>query len=184
MKLKFKQQGFQSDAVAAVVDIFQGQPLNGGAIYRVDPGREIDPAAPFLVNLEFTGFKNSDLAISLTEVLKNIQAVQQSQNLPLSETLKRTPVCDINLDIEMETGTGKTYCYIKTIFELNKRYGWSKFIVVVPSIAIREGVAKSLRNHRRALPGAVRQARPVLHLQLQGAAQAGELFAPTPASTS
>jgi type III restriction enzyme len=144
MKLRFKQQGFQSDAVAAVVDVFQGQPLNGGAVYRIDPGREIDPAAPFLANLEFTGFKNSDLAIPLTEVLKNIQAVQQNQNLTLSEALKRTPVCDINLDVEMETGTGKTYCYIKSMFELNKQYGWSKFIVVVPSIAIREGVFKSL----------------------------------------
>lgn len=144
MKLKFKQQGFQSDAVAAVVNTFQGQPLNGGVVYRVDPGREVDPSAPFLANLEFTGFKNSDLAIPLSEVLKNIQAVQHSQNLTLSEALKRTAICDINLDIEMETGTGKTYCYIKTMFELNKQYGWSKFIVVVPSIAIREGVYKSL----------------------------------------
>jgi type III restriction enzyme len=144
MKLKFKQQGFQSDAVAAVVNTFQGQPLNAGLVYRVDPGREVDPDAPFLANLEYTGFKNSDLAIPLPEVLKNIQAVQQSQNLTLSEALKRTPICDLNLDIEMETGTGKTYCYIKTMFELNRQYGWSKFIVVVPSIAIREGVFKSL----------------------------------------
>ena len=105
MKLKFKQQGFQSDAVAAVVNTFQGQPLDDRVVYRVDPGREIDPDAPFLANLEFTGFKNNDLAIPLPEVLKNVQAIQQSQNLTLSETLKRTPVCDINLDIEMETGT-------------------------------------------------------------------------------
>ena len=76
--------------------------------------------------------------------MKNIQAVQQRQNLPLSSGLKSAPGCEINLDVEMETGTGKTYCYIKTMFELNKRYGWSKFIVVVPSIAIREGVYKSL----------------------------------------
>jgi len=144
MKLKFKQQGFQDDAVAAVVDSFQGQSLNGGVVYRIDPGREIDPNSPFLANLEFTGFKNTDLAIPLSQVLKNIQTVQQSRNLTLSEALKRTPVCDINLDVEMETGTGKTYCYIKTMFELNQRYGWSKFIVVVPSIAIREGVFKSL----------------------------------------
>ena len=89
----------------------------------------------------------------------------------------------MNLDIEMETGTGKTYCYIKTIFELNKRYGWSKFIVVVPSIAIREGVKQVARDHRRALPGAVRQAASAFHLQLQAAARAGELLAPTPAST-
>ena len=68
------------------------------------------------------------------------------QNLPISEALKQTKVADVNLDVEMETGTGKTYCYIKTIFELNQRYGWSKFIVVVPSIAIREGVAQSLAD--------------------------------------
>jgi type III restriction enzyme len=144
MKLKFKQQAFQTDAVMAVVNCFQGQPLSGGIVYRVDPGREADPAAPLLANLEYTGFKNSDLAIPQTEVLKNVQAIQQSQNLTLSQALKRTAVCDFNLDVEMETGTGKTYCYIKTMFEFNKRYGWSKFIIVVPSIAIREGVSKSL----------------------------------------
>ena len=72
--------------------------------------------------------------------------------------------CKINLDIEMETGTGKTYCYIKTIFEMNKRYGWSKFIVVVPSIAIREGVHKSFGDHRRSLHRELRQEGAVLHL--------------------
>lgn len=144
MKLKFKTQAFQTDAVTAVVDCFQGQPLGGGVVYRVDPGRELNPAQPSLPNVEYTGFKNSDLAIPHADVLKNMQAIQQSQNLTLSEALKRTAVCDFNLDVEMETGTGKTYCYIKTMFELNKRYGWSKFIVVVPSIAIREGVSKSL----------------------------------------
>ncbi len=81
----------------------------------------------------------------LTEVqlMENIHAVQRTQNLPLSDKLVASAGCKINLDVEMETGTGKTYCYIKTIFEMNKRYGWSKFIVVVPSIAIREGVYKS-----------------------------------------
>jgi type III restriction enzyme len=92
------------------------------------------------------GFRNNDLALPLPEVLKNIQAVQVRQNLPVSDALKQTKVSDVNLDIEMETGTGKTYCYIKSIFELNQRYGWSKFIVVVPSIAIREGVAQSLTD--------------------------------------
>src|SRR5690606_22672578 len=77
-------------------------------------------------------------------LLDNIRQVQRLQNLPVSSELVKTKVSKINLDIEMETGTGKTYCYIKTIFELNKQYGWSKFIIVVPSIAIREGVAKSL----------------------------------------
>ena len=93
------------------------------------------------------------LAIPQTQLLENLQGVQRRQNLPISTELEKTTVCDINLDIEMETGTGKTYCYIKTMFELNKRYGWSKFIVVVPSIAIREGVLKSLRDHGGALSG-------------------------------
>lgn len=146
MKLKFKTQAFQTDAVTAVVDCFQGQPLSGGAVYRIDPGLDPNQAQPSLLNEEYTGFKNSDLAIPKTEVLKNIQAIQQGQNLTVSESLKQTAVSDFNLDIEMETGTGKTYCYIKTMFEFNKRYGWSKFIIVVPSIAIREGVAQTLKN--------------------------------------
>ena len=86
------------------------------------------------------------LLLPAEAILKNIQAVQVRQNLPVSDSLKQTKVSPVNLDIEMETGTGKTYCYIKSIFELNKRYGWCKFIVVVPSIAIREGVAQSLAD--------------------------------------
>lgn len=145
MKIKFKQQGFQTDAVMAVADCFQGQPLTSGITYRIDPGRRAETSGQMLADFGETGFKNADFALPLAAVLKNIQAVQQGQNLPLSAELKRTRVCDVNLDIEMETGTGKTYCYIKTMFELNKRYGWSKFIVVVPSIAIREGVAQSFQ---------------------------------------
>ncbi len=91
-----------------------------------------------------SGFKNSDLALTDLHLLDNIQQVQRGQNLPVDNALCKTKVARINLDVEMETGTGKTYCYIKSIFELNRRYGWSKFIIVVPSIAIREGVAKSL----------------------------------------
>jgi type III restriction enzyme len=144
MKLRFKSQAFQSEAVAAVVDCFQGQPLSAGAVYRIDPGKEANPEQGSLPNIEYTGFKNADVALPPAEVLKNIQAVQRRQDLPQSEALKRTAVCDFNLDVEMETGTGKTYCYIKTMFEMNQRYGWSKFIIVVPSVAIREGVAKSL----------------------------------------
>jgi type III restriction enzyme len=146
MKLKFKQQGFQTDAVMAVADCFAGQPFASGIGYRIDPGREVEATGQMLADLDQTGFKNSDLVLPLTEVLKNIHAVQQRHNLPLSSSLKSTSVCPVNLDIEMETGTGKTYCYIKTMFELNQRYGWSKFIVVVPSIAIREGVSQSFQD--------------------------------------
>ncbi len=142
MKLKFKTQAYQTAAVQAVVDCFAGQPPASAEAmsYRIDPG-----AAPRGTEDMFAdGFKNAEVKLSERQLLENIQKVQRHQNLPISEALAKTKVSPLNLDIEMETGTGKTYCYIKTIFELNKRYGWSKFIIVVPSIAIREGVAKSL----------------------------------------
>jgi type III restriction enzyme len=154
MKLKFKKQGYQTAAVQAVVDCFAGQPdVPRGVRYRLDPGtRPKGPASPQVAlglgidsatDAEMA-FKNPDLALPDAVLLGNIQQVQRSQNLPLSEVLVSNKIARVNLDVEMETGTGKTYCYIKTIFELNKRFGWSKFIIVVPSIAIREGVAKSL----------------------------------------
>jgi len=144
MKLKFKKQAYQTAAVEAVVNCFTGQPLSPGLSYRIDPGRAKEtPQLTIAAMEEMTGFKNSDLALPLPKVLENIQAVQRHQNLPASQSLATSPICDVNLDIEMETGTGKTYCYIKSMFEMNKRFGWTKFIVVVPSIAIREGVNKS-----------------------------------------
>jgi len=160
MKLKFKVQPYQTHAVESVVDCFAGQPLSNGLTYRIDPGQQSQ------ANAFEDGFKNVDLVLSDMQLLENIQKVQRRQNLPVSQTLvefttfdakgARVPVkatykkealaaSRIHLDVEMETGTGKTYCYIKTIFELNKRYGWSKFIIMVPSIAIREGVQKSLQ---------------------------------------
>ena len=144
MKLKFKKQAYQTNAVDAVADCFAGQPKREGAIFRVDPGRTIDASGQLTTGLETDGFKNADLELTPGQMLQNIRAVQLRQNLPLSAGLVSTKVCRYNLDVEMETGTGKTYCYVKTMFELNARYGWSKFIVVVPSIAIREGVFKSL----------------------------------------
>ncbi len=144
MKLKFKKQAYQTNAVDAVADCFAGQPKREGLNYRVDPGRAADASGQAVAALETVGFKNADLAITPVQLLDNIHSVQRRQNLPLSAALVKTKVCDINLDVEMETGTGKTYCYVKSMFELNARYGWSKFIVVVPSIAIREGVFKSL----------------------------------------
>ncbi len=157
MKLKFKQQPYQAYAVDAFADCFAGQPKSSGVTYRIDPGASpVKPVTPQQIDLygvqsssepTEAGFKNAELAISSAQLLENIQAVQRRQNLPISAALARDNKtgCPINLDIEMETGTGKTYCYIKSMFELNKRYGWSKFIIVVPSIAIREGVYKSLQ---------------------------------------
>jgi type III restriction enzyme len=139
MKLKFKVQPYQTQAVDSVVDCFAGQPLVNSIIYRIDPGRKAQ------VSAFEEGFKNADLALTDLQVLANMKDVQRRQNLPISDKLVSSAGCRFNLDIEMETGTGKTYCYIKTMFEMNKRYGWSKFIIMVPSIAIREGVYKSLQ---------------------------------------
>ncbi|MEN9847211.1 MAG: hypothetical protein RIS36_2358 [Pseudomonadota bacterium] len=142
MKLQFKRQTYQAAAVEAVVGCFAGQPKMAGITYRVDPGQHKDPQTSLPLD-ELSGFKNATVAIPLTRVLENVQSVQRRQNLPISTALITSKVCPINLDLEMETGTGKTYCYIKTMFQLHHQYGWSKFIVVVPSIAIREGVKKS-----------------------------------------
>lgn len=145
MKLKFKIQPYQTSAVDSVVDCFAGQTNTSRIAYRIDPGVEKSKSGQVQATLlESQGFKNADLQLTEARLLSNIQAVQRRQNLPLSDRLVESAGCRINLDVEMETGTGKTYCYIKTFFEMNKRYGWTKFIVIVPSIAIREGVLKSL----------------------------------------
>ncbi|MCY4644549.1 MAG: DEAD/DEAH box helicase family protein [Bacteriovoracales bacterium] len=136
MKLKFKNQAYQTKAVESVVDCFLGQSKVDGISYQMDSGNDI-------LTQEIVGYKNPPLEMGEIKVLENISAVQRGQNIPFSGKLARTNSSNINLDIEMETGTGKTYCYIKTIFELNKNYGWGKFIIIVPSIAIREGVYKS-----------------------------------------
>ncbi|MDT8376073.1 MAG: DEAD/DEAH box helicase family protein [Mariprofundaceae bacterium] len=137
MKLKFKIQPYQTNAVEAVVDCFAGQVNTSGIQYRIDPGSDA-------LAMEHAGFRNPDIQLTDVQLIQNIHNVQRLQNLPLSDKLVSSPASKINLDVEMETGTGKTYCYIKTIFEMNKLYGWSKFVIVVPSIAIREGVYKSL----------------------------------------
>ncbi|YAL84520.1 type III restriction-modification system endonuclease [Dermacoccaceae bacterium W4C1] len=148
MKLQFKIQPYQTDAVDSVVDVFAGQPRRSGVSYRIDPGKVTPSEAPALFETSTTpdaGLRNAEFELSPTQLLENLHNVQKSRNLPLGAKMvdsKAAPGAP-NLDIEMETGTGKTYVYIKTIMELNKRYGWSKFIIVVPSVAIREGVKKS-----------------------------------------
>jgi type III restriction enzyme len=126
-----------------VLDCFAGQPKLSLLSYRIDPGREYDASGQKRSETLPDGFKNADFMLAPAQILTNIQNVQQKQNFPISDALVKTKSCEINLDTEMETGTGKTYCYIKTMFEMNQRYGWNKFIVVVPSIAIREGVYQS-----------------------------------------
>lgn len=139
MKFKFKIQPYQTEAVENTAEVFAGQPCHDGTQYRRDLGKI---NRTLFDEGEDAGYRNHDIELSQKQLLDNIRKIQALSDLTLSESLSRG-LGAVNLDIEMETGTGKTYVYIKTMFELNKRYGWSKFIVVVPSIAIREGVAKS-----------------------------------------
>lgn len=156
MKFNFKIQDYQTDAVDAVVDCFEGQIYSDGLTYRRDLGDLLTTSgiqasvttnekgeSYFDEDLYDTGFKNEKITLSPNDLLSNIKEIQQNNNLKLSNNLLRN-IGACTLDIEMETGTGKTYVYTKTMYELNQKYGWSKFIIVVPSIAIREGVKKSL----------------------------------------
>ena len=156
MKFNFKIQQYQTDAVDSVVNCFKGQPYIDRVGYRRDLGNVEASSYSQMAfdfqegntNIEYAdensdaGFKNERIMLSSDKLLANIRDVQQENNVMISDSL----IGDLgacSLDVEMETGTGKTYVYIKTMYELNLRYGWSKFIVVVPSIAIREGVKKS-----------------------------------------
>ena len=139
MKFKFKIQQYQTDAVECIARVFDGEPCIDKTLYRRDIGK-VDSPMLRLENEE--GYSNHELVQSEGNLLENIRQLQLENDIKKSEKLNKN-LGLVNLDIEMETGTGKTYVYIKSMFELNKRYGWSKFVVVVPSIAIREGVAKS-----------------------------------------
>ena len=142
MKFKFKIQQYQTEAVDATVNVFAGQPSKTNAQYRRDLGRRKSGTITF--DEEYVGYRNADVELTDGQLLANIKQMQTNGNIPQSALLSKPEgLGACSLDIEMETGTGKTYVYIKTMFEMNKRYGWSKFIVVVPSIAIREGVFKS-----------------------------------------
>jgi type III restriction enzyme len=139
VKLQFKIQPYQTAAVDSVVDCFAGQPRDDGTSYLIDPGKGAQQRLG-----QDAGLRNAEIALDGAGLLGKVQEAQRQQNLPPSTSLASSKAGKLNLDIEMETGTGKTYVYIKTIMELHKRYGWSKYIVVVPSIAIREGVKKTL----------------------------------------
>jgi type III restriction enzyme len=157
MKFNFKIQQYQTDAVDSVVSCFKGQHYQERVSYRRDIGSakqaQTYSQMSFLTDDgdiglgvidvdDESGFKNEPVGISKEQLLSNIREVQQLNNVLMSDSLVDS-LGACSLDIEMETGTGKTYVYIKTMYELNKLYGWSKFIVVVPAIAIREGVKKS-----------------------------------------
>ena len=139
MKLQFRNQKFQADAAKAVVDVFAGQPYLTPS-YLMDRGRGYQRLDE---DERFTGWRNERIMPELTDsiILEHIRKIQRGNQIEPSNQLEGR----YNLTIEMETGVGKTYTYIKTMYELNKHYGWSKYIVVVPSIAIREGVYKSFQ---------------------------------------
>lgn len=155
MKLRFKHQKFQEDATNAICNVFSGQP-NETRKFLLDQGAS-SSAVQSLFSDTQTGWANPQIHLREEDILKNLREVQRTNKILPSnkiETLtskvewddgrKQTVVKPV-FTIEMETGTGKTYTYIKTMYEMNARYGWSKFIIVVPSIAIREGVAKSFQ---------------------------------------
>lgn len=140
MKLRYKHQRFQTEAALAVANAFTGQPKSDGqSDHIVDQGVN---QGLFVVK----GFGNKNVILAPEAVCENVRAIQTEQGLKPVEQLQRLQGVGTALTIEMETGTGKTYTYIKTMYELNARYGWTKFVVVVPSIAIREGVLKSFES--------------------------------------
>ena len=139
MNLQFKHQGFQQEAAQAVVEVFRGQPLQEGSAYRMDIGTN-------KLDVTIQGFRNHDIVLNDEELTRNIREIQINQDLQPVNRVLRDANGTLALSIEMETGTGKTYTYIKTMYELYKHYGWTKFIIVVPSVAIREGVIKSLET--------------------------------------
>ena len=168
MKFEFSRYQYQTDAANAVCDVFAGQPLQERTSYIHDVGVWAKPEPVFtpepaqgelgfddeqpkqstfndvqLNEPDDTGYRNGDLMLSADQLLANVRKVQRNHDVPESKRLFAGNGA-VELDVEMETGTGKTFVYTKTMYELNRRYGWSKFIIVVPSIAIREGVAKSL----------------------------------------
>ena len=169
MQLQFKQQQFQINAVKAIVDCFDGQPKET-ARFTLERSAELIRKAKLAATSKNTlieienevseniGYRNRPLQIASAKILQNIKTVQNANEIIESEKIER-PAKDKNgyhLTIEMETGTGKTYTYIRTMYELHKEYGWSKFIIIVPSIAIREGVFSSFdltQNHFQEIYG-------------------------------
>lgn len=144
MRIQYKHQKFQADAAKAVVDVFAGQPYLTPT-YMMDRG-----TGRFQIGMneerDYSGWSNQKIVPELSDhlILEHIQKIQRTNQIQPSSKLEGRSE-GFNLTIEMETGVGKTYTYIKTMYELNRAYGWSKFIIVVPSIAIREGVYKSFR---------------------------------------
>lgn len=155
MKLKFdSHQQYQIDAINSVVDLFDGQPEDMGHVLETlrsvqhisqEDGRQSSLEFPEEFEIqEEIGAVGNNLVLSESLLLENLQRVQKKNGLPVSSELKE----GAQFDIEMETGTGKTYVYLRTIFELARRYNFTKFVILVPSVAIREGVNSSIELMR------------------------------------
>ncbi len=143
MQIHFNQSlAYQLEAIQSVIDLFQGG-------NRYDSVFSVAKANEDLFGKIEKGYGN-DLVISETRLLENLQEVQTRNGIGISDGLRKN---DLQYSIEMETGTGKTYVYLRTIFELNKIHGFTKFIIVVPSVAIREGVKATIRQTREHFGG-------------------------------
>ena len=140
MQIRYKHQRFQTEAARSIVNAFTGQPKSDGqSDHTIDQGKNKGL-------FKLAGFGNKNVVLAREAVCENVRAVQTEQGLKPVDYLQDLQGVGMAFTIEMETGTGKTYTYIKTMYELNERYGWTKFVVVVPSIAIREGVLKSFES--------------------------------------
>lgn len=151
MKLKFDSTlQFQLDAINSIVDLFEGQPLHKGD-FSIEINTSLETGQGSIFQTEL-GIANN-LIVADNAILTNLQKIQERNDLDIT-TDEEFQANGYNFSVEMETGTGKTYVYLRTIFELSIKYGFKKFIIVVPSVAIREGTLKSIemtRDHFKAL---------------------------------
>lgn len=140
MQIRYKHQRFQTEAARSIANAFTGQPKSDGqSDHTIDQGKNKGL-------FKLAGFGNKNVVLAREAVCENVRSVQTELGLKPVDYLQDLQGVGMAFTIEMETGTGKTYTYIKTMYELNERYGWTKFVVVVPSIAIREGVLKSFES--------------------------------------
>ena len=148
MQIRYKHQQFQAEAARAIANAFTGQPKSDGlSDHTVDQGKSKDGQTRIQgEGFSLAGFGNKNVVLAREAICENVRAIQTEQGLKPVDYLQDLQGVGMAFTIEMETGTGKTYTYIKTMYELNERYGWTKFVVVVPSIAIREGVLKSFES--------------------------------------
>ena len=157
MKFQFDpRQSYQTEAIASVIGLFAGQPANAPAlVQQLLPSQEISPngadGSLFSTQTLETGAVANNLLVGRKTILENLQEIQNTRGLEVADQLFGE---GLDFDIEMETGTGKTYVYLRTAYELARLYGFTKYIILVPSVAIREGVKTSLdlmKDHFKGL---------------------------------